>query len=572
MKTMTQYIRPYFGRMIYGFIIKFIGTIMDLFLPWILAYMIDEIIPLGDQNQIWQWGILMVVFSAVGVLASVYANRKASGVARDFTRDVRHDLYVKVSDLSNRQVDEITIPSLVSRLTTDTYNLHQMVNMIQRIGVRAPILVLGGVIMTMNLEPVLSMIMIATLPFIALTVYIVSKKGIPLFTSLQTKIDELVRIVRENVTGVRVIKALSKGEYEKQRFAKTNQQVAAADRKANNTMALINPWMNILLNGGLVLIIIVGAYRVHAGVSEAGKIVAFLSYFTIILTAMMNITRVFIVYSKASASATRIEEVLHMPKELQPISMYQSQDEAFISFHHVSFSYNGQKDTLSDIDFHLNKGESLGIIGATGAGKSTIISLLMRFYEIDRGEILINGQNIKTYDAQTLKEMFGVTFQNDTIFHDTVAHNIAFGRDLSLPDIQEAATHAMADDFIRHLADGYDTILESHGANLSGGQKQRILISRALAAHPKILVLDDASSALDYETDARLRKAILEHYPDTTLLMIAQRVSSVMSLDHILVLEEGRIVAQGSHRELMKSCEIYRDLAISQMGGQVDEI
>lgn len=572
MSMMIRYIKPYLGRMSYGFVIKFVGTIMDLFLPWILAYMIDDIIPLKDVNLIYRWGIIMIIFSAIGVLASVYANRKASSVARDFTRDVRHDLYVKITDLSNRQVDDITIPSLVSRLTTDTYNLHQMVNMMQRIGVRAPILVMGGVLMTLNLEPVLCMILVGTLPFIVLVVYFVSKKGIPLFTHLQKRIDSLVKVVRENVTGVRVIKALSKGDYEKQRFETENQAVVQADIKANYTMALINPLMNILLNVGLVLIIIVGAFRVNAGVSEAGKIVAFLSYFTIILTAMMNITRVFIVYSKASASAYRIEEVLLLPKELQPRLLKAEDEEAYIAFNHVSFSYNGNQNALTDIDFKLQKGQSLGIIGATGSGKTTIISLLMRFYDIESGSITIDGKNIKAYDEKTLKEMFGVTFQNDTIFNDTIANNIRFGRNISDIDVEKAAQDALAFEFINQLADGYNTILESQGTNLSGGQKQRILVSRALAGKPDILILDDASSALDYKTDAALRKNIENNYPSSTLIMIAQRVSSIMNLDHILVLDEGHLIAQGTHQELMKSCDIYRDLAISQMGGVDDEI
>lgn len=572
MKTVSHYIKPYVGRMAYGFVIKFIGTIMDLLLPWILAYMIDDIIPIKDMKLILLWGIIMVICSIIGVLASIYANRKASSVACDFTRDLRHDLYVKITDLSSKQVDDLTIPSLVSRLTTDTYNLHQMVGMMQRLGVRAPILVLGGVIVTMTLEPVLCLILIATMPFIALTVYFVSKKGIPMFSILQKKIDQLVKVVRENITGVRVIKALSKSNYEKNRFETINQDVVSQDTKANYTMALINPIMNILLNIGLVCIIIVGAYRVNLGVSEPGKIVAFLSYFTIILTAMMNITRLFIVFSKASASATRIEEVLLRPKDLVLKEYPVHPEHHFISFEHIDFSYNGKENTLTDINFHIDKGQSLGIIGATGAGKTTIIQLLMRFYDINKGSISINGKDVRSYDEASLKEKFGVTFQNDTIFAESIEENIRFGRSLTTNQIHQAAQDAMADEFISKLPNGYQTLLEAKGVNLSGGQKQRILISRALAGNPEILILDDASSALDYKTDASLRQAITNHYPDTTLIMIAQRVSSVMNLDHILVLDEGKIIAQGNHQYLLKHCEIYKDLAYMQMGGKIYEI
>lgn len=572
MRTMTNYIRPYLLRMGYGFVIKFFGTIMDLLLPWILAYVIDDVIPLKNIQMIFVWGAIMIVCSILALWANIYANRKASGVARDFTRDVRHDLYVKVTALSSKQLDDLTIPSLVSRLTTDTYNMHQMVGMIQRLGVRAPILILGGVVITMTLEPVLCMILVATLPFIGLTVYLVSRKGVPMFSSLQRYIDQLVKVVRENVTGIRVIKALSKIDYEKKRFEKTNQTVVDQETKANYTMALINPIMNILLNVGLVFIIIVGAQRVNAGISEPGKIVAFLSYFTIILTAMMNVTRLFIIYSKASASADRIEEVLLKTKDLQIKDLPVQNSDYFIEFNHVDFSFNQKELVLKDIDFHLKKNQSLGIIGATGAGKSTIIQLLMRFYDVNSGSILINGKNIQSIDEKTLREMFGVTFQNDTIFSDSVSENIRFGRILDNELISLAAQNGMASEFIENLSDQYDTHLEAKGANLSGGQKQRILISRALAGHPEILILDDASSALDYKTDALLRQAIVKNYPETTLIMIAQRVSSIMQLDHILVLEEGRILAQGNHAYLMQHCEIYRELAVSQMGGQIYEI
>lgn len=461
MKTIIGYIKPYVGRMCNGFVIKFIGTIMDLLLPWILSYMIDDIIPLKDTGLIFKWGVVMVICSAIGVLGNVWANRKASSVARDFTRDVRHDLYVKVMDLSSRQVDDLTIPSLVSRLTTDTYNLHQMVGMMQRLGVRAPILIIGGVFVTMTLEPVLCLILIATLPFIGLVVYFVSRKGIPMFTMLQKKIDGLVKVVRENVTGVRVIKALSKSEYEKARFETANRAVVDEDTRANNTMALINPLMNVLLNVGLVLIIIVGGYRVHIGVSEPGKIVAFLSYFTTILTAMLNITRLFIIFSKASASANRVEEVLLSPKDLRQQDLPDVPTDDYLVFSHVSFSYNGQENAVTDLNFKLKKGQSLGIIGATGSGKTTIVSLLMRFYDIQQGEIVLDGKNIKAYDDQSLKEKFGVTFQNDTIFGESIAENIRFGRDLSDQDIASAARHAIAEEFISQLPQGFETRLEA---------------------------------------------------------------------------------------------------------------
>lgn len=568
-KIAAYYLRPYYLRMTVGFFIKFFGTLMDLFLPWTLAHMIDQVIPEGRKSDILFWGLFMLSCSILAVTFNIIANRMASRVASDAVYTIREDLFHKVMYLSNRQADEITRPSLISRLTSDTYNVHQMLGRIQRLGVRAPILLIGGIAMTLLLDPVLACVLLAALPLLAAVVIVVSKKSIPMFSELQESVDGFVRLIREDIAGIRVIKALSKEDCERQRFDKINSEVVDRERRATVTTAVTNPAMNLFLNVGLVFVVLVGAYRVNQGLTEVGTILAFLTYFTIILNALMSISRMFIIISKAAASAERISHVLEGEDESDLPSVCppeETEGEApHLEFDKVSFSYNKSSRSLWDISFSLKKGETLGIIGATGSGKSTVVNLLMRFYDVDRGSIRIEGRDIRSMDLEALRRRFGTVFQNDVIFEDTILENIQMGRKLSRKEAEDAAGYARALEFIEEKG-GIDEKLDIKGANLSGGQKQRIFIARALAGHPDILILDDSSSALDYKTDAELRKELREHFTDTTCIVVAQRISSVMGADHIMVLEEGRILGYGSHEELMRDCEVYREIGESQMG------
>ncbi|MGB4437732.1 MAG: ABC transporter ATP-binding protein [Sedimentibacter sp.] len=568
MRKILIYLKPHILKMTLGLTIKFIGTIMDLFLPWILAYTIDEIVPLRNVRLILYWGAVMIACAVTALVTNIVANRMASKVARDATETIRHDLFAKISYLSCRQVDDFTVPSLESRLTSDTYNIHQMIGMMQRLGVRAPILLIGGIGVTLMLDYALSLVLIAVLPFIVILVYLVSRKGIPLYTELQQAVDAMVRTVRENIAGIRIIKALSKTDHEKQRFSRVNAEVVEKEKKAGITMSATNPMMNLFLNIGLVLVILVGAYRVDAGLTQPGKIIAFLTYFTIILNAMLMITRMFVIYSKGSASADRICQVLDAPDDLKQEPENHVNNGWHISFENVYFSYHKGNLNLEDINFKLMKGETLGIIGSTGSGKSTLANLLVRLYDVDKGEIRINGKDIRSMSSKELHSKFGTVFQNDILFADTIASNIDFGRNLGSEQIQTAANSAQSREFINSLPDGYSHILAQKSSNLSGGQKQRIMIARALAAKPEILILDDSSSALDYKTDSLLRKSIAENFADTTTIIIAQRISSILRADHILVLENGKISGYGPHEELLQSCETYREIYISQMGGE----
>ncbi len=550
---------------------------MDLFIPWILAYVIDSVIPVGSLRLIFAWGGVMLVCSILAVSFNIIANRMASRVASDATQIIRHDLFAKTMYLSARQTDAFTKPSLISRLTTDTYNVNQMIGRVQRLGVRAPILLVGGVLFTMSLDPVLSSVLLLVMPVLAVVMVVVSRKGMPLYRKLQSSVDSFVCLVREDIAGIRVIKALSKMDYEKEKFDRINKMVVTCERNAEKTMAVLNPSMNMLLNLGLVGVIIVGAFRVNAGTSEVGKILAFMTYFTIILNAMMSISRMFVIINKAVASAARIDQVLSCEDDLallgdktepeaEKADTVEADAEKEIVFDHVSFSYNKKEPNLKDISFTVRKGEMLGIIGSTGSGKTTLASLLMRLMDVDEGRVLIGGRDVRSFEKEELRSRFGVVFQNDTIFEDTIYENVRMGRQLGLEEIVQALSYAQAEEFTQEKERSEGGMLDIRGANLSGGQKQRVLIARALAARPEILILDDSSSALDYRTDAMMRRQLKENFSGTTTILIAQRISSVMHADHILVLEDGEMIGYGTHEELLMGCAVYREISRSQTG------
>lgn len=566
-KVFTYYLKPYYFRMFGGFLIKFLGTIMDLLIPWVLAYMIDNVVPTGDLRQVLYWGGAMFVFSVCAVLGNIFANRFASKVAELSMRRIRKDLFEKVMDLSGKQKDDFTESSLVSRLTSDTYNVHNAIGMIQRLGVRAPILLVGGIMVTMTLDVHLALVLVAMLPILGGIVYLVSCRGIPLYTRQQQAADGMIRKLRENITGVRVIRALSKGEYEKQGFDEHNRNVVSCEKRAAMTMGITNPSMNFILNMGWVLVIIIGAGKVNAGTLESGKIVAFLTYFTIILNAMLSITRLFVKLSQAVASAGRIMEVIDTCTDMEQIEALYKENAPYIEFRNVSFSYNPGKTILHNISFSLKKGEKLGIIGGTGAGKTTILNLLMRFYEPDEGEILVDGRNIRSISLEELRSRFGTVFQNDVMFEASVYENISLFRDIPEETVKKAAMQAQIAPHIEQMENGYASGVAIKGANLSGGQKQRMLIARALAGNPEILILDDASSALDYRTDAAVREAIKNNYTDATTIIVAQRVSSVMGCDKILLLSGGSIAGVGTHEQMLRQCEEYAKISRMQLEG-----
>ena len=571
MKFIYQYIKPFIGIMIVGVLIKTIGTLIELALPYILSYILDDLVPNdGRLSMIILWGGIMILCALLALLCNVKANRMASKVARDCTRKIRHDLFYQTITLSGKQLDYFTIPSLEARITTDTYNVQNFIGRIQRLGVRAPLLLMGGLVVTLIMDAYLSLVMIAILPIIFIVVLFISLKGVKLYASVQDSVDGMVRVVREDTQGIRVIKALSKVEKEQQRYDKVNKKLINAEKKASLAMGFVNPIMSLLMNLGITFVVLIGAYRVMNRQTEPGKIVAFTQYFTMISTATLSITRIFMMYTKSSASASRIAEVMNTVKDLEIASLdiYPLvENDDYIVFDNVSFSYNQTKDNLKNISFRLSKGQTLGIIGATGSGKTTLVHLLMRFYDVNKGAIRIGGKDIRTIPEKDLHTLFGIVMQNDFLFSDTILENIRFGREISQDDIEKAIQISQAYDFIMSFPEGLNHVLSQKATNISGGQKQRLLIARALADHPEILILDDSSSALDYKTDANLRKAILQNLKDTTSIIVTQRVSSVMNADLIIVLEEGEIIGMGNHQDLLNTCEVYKEISESQIGG-----
>ena len=583
MRFIFSYLKKYRVMVIIAMGIKLLGTISELMVPYVMEHLIDVVAPRKETVPVFAWGAAMVLLAVVTRQLNVKANRLAIGVAKESAYEIRRDLFWKTINLSGGQLDEIGLPSLNSRMTSDSYNVQSFIQSGQTIGIRAPIMLLGGIVITLTMDVGLALILCIMMPILIVLIVFVSMKGIPLYERVQHSLDDIVRIMRENITGIRVVKALSKEERETERFGRVNDQMMKNDIRASVVMALPGPIMTLFLNTGLTLVVIVGAVRVNNGTTQPGVILAFLTYFNMILMGTMALNRVFMMLSKANASAERIAAVIQTEDELVPLPPEEAavtDREEFIVFDHVSFSYGrsseeeaprnfdgkGRQKCLEDIDFSMKKGGSLGIIGATGCGKTTIVNLLMRFYDADEGHVFIDGRDVRTYDKDELHRLFGVVFQNDVVFADSLKENISFGRSVAMEEIRHAAADARAQEFIEDYEDTYEHRAVVHGANLSGGQRQRVLIARALAARPKILVLDDSSSALDYKTDAALRKAIREHYEEATTIIVAQRISSIMNLDDIIVLEEGRMIGHGTHEELMQSCSIYQEIYRTQMG------
>lgn len=566
MRTLWQYIRPYLSRIGLQMCIKIGGTVAELMLPSLLSMILDDYAAAGDRTGVWMMGACMILCAGLAWLGNCCANRMSTNISREITRKLRFDLFCKVTALSAAQQDAATDASLVSRLTSDTYNVHNLIDRMQRLGIRAPMLLIGGIIVSLTLDLSLTLVLIATLPLLALITMWSSKKGVPLFTRVQEGQDHMVRKVQENMSGARVIRALSRTQWERDSFGAVNDDLAARQRTADLTMAKVGPLTSFVLNSGLAVVVLVGAYRVHIGAALPGTIIAFLSYFTIILNALLMITRIFVMYSKGSASARRIEAILLTPVDLAQQALPAAAEEEHIVFDHVSFSYNKNYDNVSDLTFRARHGQTLGIIGPTGSGKSTLLALLMRQYDADKGEIRLNGRPIQSLTPEELHSRLGIVFQSDFLMADTLRENIRFGRDIDDEAIRDAIDCAQAS-FIYQKEGVLDYALNVRGRNLSGGQQQRVLISRALAGDPRILLLDDCSSALDFRTDRALRHALRERHGQATTVIVAQRVSSVMAADQILVMDKGRIVGQGTHDELVASCPMYRELCMLQLGG-----
>ena len=585
MRFLWKYLKKDRWLILLGMGMKLAGTLVELLIPYVMEHLLDHVVPRKETAPVLLWGGAMILLACTVRLLNVTANRRAVRIARNNILAIRRDLFHAALNLSGAQTDRIGMPSIISRMTSDTYNVQSFIQSIQTLGIRAPIMLIGGIAVTLTMDTGLALILCIMAPVMIALVVFISFKGIPLYDLVQQGMDDIVRIMRENITGIRVVKALSKEPYETRRFGKANDTTSKRDIRAGVTMALPGPVVTLFLNIGLTLIVYIGARRVNSGATEPGVILAFLTYFNMILMGVMGLNRVFMMLSKANASAARIAALAEMPEDLAVLpeeAGAKTEREGYIIFDHVSFSYAGEADSaprnaaafagsvrqqcLKDIDFSIPRGGSLGIIGATGSGKTTIINLLMRFYDPGEGHVFVDGKDVRTWRRDELRRRFGTVFQNDTVFAASIRENVVFGRDVDENGLQAALQDAGAAEFVRRYDDGADHEAAIHGGNFSGGQKQRLLIARALAADPEILVLDDASSALDYRTDAEVRRAIRNRHADTTLIVIAQRISSIMNMDEIIVLDEGRMIGRGTHEELLRSCPVYRDIQQTQMG------
>lgn len=567
MRGIYRYIRPYMGYICLTLFIKTAAAMAELLIPYLMKFILSHGAGSGDVSRIYLYGFLMIACAAVCLILNVLSNSMAAKSAGRITLKIRHDLFDKLMHCSARQMDDLTVSSAESRLTSDTYNINQMLARMQRLGVRAPILLIGGIVMMLLMDAGLALVLIALLPIIALIVYFVTKYSIPLYTKQQSVLDNVVRTVQENITGVRVIKALSKTEHEKKRFDKINAELTDVDERAGSVTAITNPASGLVMNMGLTIVVLIGAHRVRGGYTEASAIVVFLQYFTLILNAMMGITRIFVMMSKAEASARRVVNILELDEDLLVQPMEEDKEStAHIEFKDVTFSYTGKGENISHLSFQLKRGQTLGILGATGSGKSTLLNLLMRIYDPDSGQILIDGKDVRSIEPTVLRNKFGIVFQNDFVTEGDIAHNIRFFRDIPDAQLEIAAECAQAAGIIAEKEAGMASAVAIRGNNLSGGQKQRLLIARALAGNPEILVLDDASSALDYRTDALLRRALRENFRNTTTVLVAQRISSLRHADLILMLSEGNVIGCGKHHQLLETCEEYKMIAQAQMG------
>lgn len=565
MKTVIKFLRPHIWLVALSVLLKVLGAFAELAIPRLLAEMIDVAIPAMDMDAVITGGVIMLILAVSVFIFNATGNVLSGNTSGAIAYDIREALFEKTIHLEASATDRLGTASLTSRLTSDTYNITSFFTRLQRVGIKGPIMLVGGVIMTLTIDFRLSLVLIFTLPFVVLTVYLITTKATPIYHEEQEILDRIVSKVDETASGIRVIKALSRTEYEKERFRLISEELSKKEIYAGRLMSATKPITDLLLHIGFCLVVLVGAIlSYYTGYSAAGALLAFMTYFTLILNSTILMTRIFVQLSRSIASSKRIEEVLLTENAL---TLYQPNDveadnDGYITFRDVSFSYNKRRNNLEDISFSIRQGDTLGIIGATGSGKSTIVNLLLRLYDPDCGSILIDGRDIRTIPKDELHSMFGVAFQNDFMFAGTIRENVEFFRE---GNIDTALEVAQASDFVSVLDDGTEHSITTGGTNVSGGQRQRLFVARALFGEPKILILDDASSALDYKTDRNLRRAIAENI-DTTTIIIAQRISSIKNADLILVIDDGKIIGKGTHDELMASLALYRDIADMQMG------
>ena len=567
MKRLFPFLKPYRLQLTIGPFFKLSEAVLELLIPTLMALLIDNGVNAGNRDYVIKMGILMLVIATCGVIFAYICQYSASIASQGFGTDVRNAMFKKIGTLSFTQLDKLGTPSLINRITGDVNQLQSAVAMLIRLVIRAPFLCVGGLIMAMTIDLKLSIIFMIVIPLFILVLFLVMFKAVPLYKSVQKKLDTLTLVLRENLSGVRVIRAFAGVKREKERFDDKNKDYADTAIRVGKIAALTNPVTTIIMNLAAIAVIYFGGIRVNTGHLSQGEVIAFINYITQILNAMIVVANLVVLYTKAYASALRVGEVL----ETQPAITYGeksvgAKSENAVEFKNVSLTYAGSKvPALDNINLTVRTGETLGVIGGTGSGKSTLVSLIPRFYDVTQGEILLNGIPMKEYSEDALRDTVAIVQQRAALFSGTVADNMRMAKaDVTMEEMRKAADVAQATEFIDRLEDGFDTHVSQGGNNLSGGQKQRLTIARALVKNSPILILDDSASALDYATDANLRRAIKENTDSKTVIIVSQRVNSVKDADRIVVLDDGEIVGIGTHRELIKTCEIYKEICYSQ--------
>ncbi|MEK4851677.1 ABC transporter ATP-binding protein [Paenibacillus sp. FSL H7-0756] len=575
MHKIAVFLKPYKKEVTIGPVFKLLEAILELLLPTIVALIINNGIAKQDSSYVYKMGSLMVVMAILGFGCSLVCQYYAARASQGFGTSLRNKMFKHISSLSYAELDIIGTPSLINRITNDVNQLQVAVAMLIRLVIRAPFICIGAIIMAMILDFRLSLILIAATPVFGIILYFIITRSSPMYRKYQAKLDRLALVLSENLSGIRVIRAFAESRREKQRFNDASEDLTQTAIRVGRISAWLGPMTTLVVNAAIIAILWVGGFHIEAGSLSQGEIIAFINYVTQILLALIVVSNLVILFTKASSSANRINEVLAMTAsvaEVPALAPAAKPDGAapVISFRNVSFGYNTTGElALENISVDILKGQTVGLIGSTGSGKSTFVNLIPRFYDAVEGEVRVEGVNVRDYRLEQLRSRIGIVPQKAVLFTGTIAENIRWGKASATRDeIMAAAAVAQAEEFITRLPEGLDTLVARGGHNLSGGQKQRLTIARAVVGHPPILILDDSSSALDFATDAALRRALSKNSTDMTVLLVSQRVSTVRQADQIIVFEEGRIAGIGTHEELLESCAVYQEICMSQLSSE----
>jgi ATP-binding cassette subfamily B protein len=568
---LAYFLRPYKKECILGPVFKLFEAILELILPTIMALIINNGVVSRDRDYIYKMGALMLLMTILGFLSASVCQYMGSKASQGFGTNLRNKLMEHILGFSHLEMDKFGSASLINRVTNDVNQLQFAVAMLIRLVIRAPFILFGAVIMAVILDFKLSIILIATIPFFIVILYFYIRKTSPMYKVYQSKLDKLTLRISESLGGVRVIRAFAKTKEEEKKFGSDNAELTFYALNVARVSALLNPLTAFVINFAIIILLWVGAIHINSGRLSAGTIIAFINYVTQISYALIIVSNLIVIFTKAQASAKRVSEVLETQASIKgaqnTIAENVNLKDEIIRFKEVSFSYDKSSDmALSDIDIVINKGETIGIVGGTGSGKTTFINLIDRFYDVDAGEVLIQGINVKNYNLQELRNKVSIVPQSIELFNGTIRENILWGNENAKEEqIINAAKLAQADEFISRLKEGYQTLVSRGGKNFSGGQRQRLTIARAIVKNSDILILDDSSSALDFATDAALRKAIKDNLKDKTIMIVSQRASSVKEADKIVVFDDGTVVGFDKHSQLLKTCEVYREICSSQI-------